>query len=158
MAGRLMTLAELRGIETAEQFRAFLGSLKAVRLELVRQGLRAVPPVLVDATAAPAVARVNHGDWIADCPTPRCGGSTVLMRGEPFICGRCLNAEIGNRWRRVTWPKDAGAIEAILTRQPSSQLRNWDPEISGPALAAAVESELRGERPRHVRELRKGGR
>ena len=77
----------------------------------------------------------------------------LLLRGAPYLCGTCLNAEAGFRWRPVSWPDDAGAIEATLLEQPILQLRNWEPGISAERLREIVDAELAGESPVHIRQL-----
>lgn len=93
-----------------------------------------IPPLThVVATAAPMVARVNHGIWIASCscgakgtPTPGC----VVFVNNPWgWCVRCGNQAWGGGWRRVVVPDvDTRAqIEAVLLCRPNPQHRNWEP-------------------------------
>lgn len=149
MAGRILTLADIHGITTADELRAWLRERRTVRLAMLRSGLADVPALDVDPDALPATARVNHGEWIADCPTVGCGSAMNLNPGLPFLCGSCLNAEIGHRWRSVSWP-DAEAIEAVLLQQPLHTLRNWTPGVEVEQLSEAVEAELRGDEPQRM--------
>jgi hypothetical protein len=85
-----------------------------------------VPPLAAVALGAPpAVARVNHNRWIADCPD--CAGAADVWRDGPhlMICPNCLNATIGHLWRRVALPDDIAAIEDALMDRPVPQTRNW---------------------------------
>lgn len=73
-----------------------------------------------------AVAYVNHGRWVADCPFG-CGGAE-LAREEWFICRECLNYGCAGARLALVWPaeEDIGAIEAALVVRPLIH-RNWDP-------------------------------
>lgn len=72
-----------------------------------------------------AIAVVNGGNWIAECPREHCGNA---LRLEPkqtlFHCageGGCqLIAEI-------VWPPDADDIWAALLHRPVPRTRNWAP-------------------------------
>lgn len=81
----------------------------------------------VDTAAEPAIAYVNEGRWLADCPTTGCAGAMLLLEDAPFMCGACFNAAAGYRYRPVEWParSDHQAIEAILVERPAPQTRNW---------------------------------
>ena len=88
-----------------------------------------------------AVAYVNHGRWIANCPFG-CGGAE-LAREEWFVCRECLNAG-GNGRIPLAWPAgdDVRAIEAALVVRPVLN-RNWNPDESiGCLLAENVEHGL----------------
>lgn len=157
VVGRILTMSDVRAIRTAEELRAWLGTMNSIRPRLMQLGLREIPVVVVDEDAPPAFARVNHGEWIADCPERGCGGALLLVRDAPFFCPACLNAGVGHRWRVVEWP-DATAIEAVLLRQPMVHLRNWEPGIDVTTLVATVEGELRGERPKPIRVVQREAR
>lgn len=75
-----------------------------------------------------AVAYVNHGRWLADCPFG-CGGAE-LVREEWFVCRECLNAGGAGRVPLV-YPteEDVRAIEAALVVRPIVN-RNWCPDES----------------------------
>ena len=157
VSGRILTMTDVRGIRTAEEYRTWIGGVASLRTRLLQQGLAAVPPVDVDVSAPPAVARVNHGEWIVDGPEHGCGGAVHLLPGAPFFCPGCLNAGADFRWRPVTVPPRAAreAIEAVLLRQPLVHLRNWEPGIDAVTLAAEVDDELRGGPAKHVRAIRR---
>lgn len=85
---------------------------------------------------APAVAYVNHGRWVADCPTAGCGGAMLVLNGGEFLCGTCFNAEIGGEYRPIVWPDDAAEIEALLVVRPLPVNMNWRPGETLAMLAA----------------------
>jgi hypothetical protein len=93
-------------------------------------GVRArgfLPPPLADVAedAPPAVARVNHNRWIADCPD--CDGAVDVWRDGPtaMLCPGCLNAVVGHRWRPVAMPGDVAGIEDALMDRALPATRNW---------------------------------
>lgn len=87
-------------------------------------------------TAAPLVARVNHGIWIASCscgaprlegaPTPGC---VVFLEHLVGWCVRCGNRSWGGGWRHVVAPPpdERRRIEAVLLCRPNPGDRNWEP-------------------------------
>ena len=77
--------------------------------------------------AAPAIAHVNEGRWIANCPAAECAAALVLHESAPFLCPLCLNAAAGYMPRRVEWPAEAAEIEAALVLRPLAITRNWVP-------------------------------
>lgn len=87
-----------------------------------------VPPPLSDVALGvrPAVARINHNRWIADCPD--CASAVDVWRDGPYlmICPNCLNAVAGYLWRRVALPEDVAAIEDALMDRPIPATRNWE--------------------------------
>ena len=77
-----------------------------------------------------AVARVDHGRWIADCPTEGCGGAEfVSLAGCPFFCCECRNAATGHVPIPVVLPseKTVGQVDAYLSARPVPAHRNWSP-------------------------------
>ncbi len=100
-----------------------------------------VEPTELDEKAPPAVAYVNHGRWVADCPSG-CGGAMLLDVDMPFMCGECFNAELGGQWRRVEWPNDRLKIEFYLERRVLAHTANWRPQETIEMLKA--ENEQRG--------------
>jgi hypothetical protein len=86
-----------------------------------------------------AVARVDHGRWIADCPTDGCGGAEfVSLSGQPFFCCECRNAATGHMPIPVALPpaKTVAQIDAYLSARPAPATRNWRPEETVAALRA----------------------
>lgn len=97
-----------------------------------------LPPSEVVAAARPAVAYVNHGHWVADCPARSCdlcagpcGAAMDLLpdRAAPYLCGCCHNAELRGRWRPVRWPAERvhREIESVLEQRPLDRNRHWWP-------------------------------
>lgn len=84
-----------------------------------------------------ALAYVNFGRWIADCPT-ECGGALALNPGETsFFCappGGCgFMAE-------VEWPGNADEIWNVLNERQAPKNRNWFPLGHSLALRAGCPS------------------
>lgn len=120
----------------------------------IGQGRRGAMPPLPgpsydeDGNALPApplatvAAYVNHGRWVADCPTPGCGGALCLSRqASLFLCPQCWNAANGGQWMAVTFPAAKQQIEALLLRRPAADdwtapARNWRPGESTAQLRA----------------------
>jgi hypothetical protein len=73
-----------------------------------------------------AVAYVNHGRWLADCPFG-CGGARMVQPNVPFWCVFCGNAGAGGQSVPVDWPGDPAAIEAVLKLRDLERFRNWFP-------------------------------
>lgn len=107
------------------------------------------PTVAAECTAAMARnefapasvnAVVNAGRWIVRCPSPRCGGSTIVPTAcDRYFCTNCLNATHANRWLHVAWPDadELAAIERVLMQRPVPATRNWDP----PETVAVLEAQ-----------------
>lgn len=75
---------------------------------------------------APVQAFVNDGRWLVMCEV--CNGAQEASRSDRrFLCVDCLNAGHGGLWRRVEWPRDAEAIEAVLSARPQVANRQWRP-------------------------------
>lgn len=77
-------------------------------------------------------AVVNHGRWIAACPSDRCYGAVKLFDKTAVICdctddyvcdhiGRC------NQTITPLFPPHSTHIEDILIRRPKRTTRNWVP-------------------------------
>ena len=126
---RIATASILYGITSPEEYHRWLLSQGSVKLRMRQMGVRAGQvgtPDAPDTKATPATAYVNHGRWVADCPTAYCAGAVVLYR-DTFLCGNCLNAECGYRYRLVTWPMDKGGIEEALSERFLPETANWQP-------------------------------
>lgn len=87
-----------------------------------------------------AVAYVNWGLWVADCPRPSCPNSE-------HWAGHCNDPELGRRCQKghvgglddvfrcsfcggefdVVWPADTELIDAALSRRVVPTTRNWLP-------------------------------
>ena len=71
-------------------------------------------------------ARINHGRWIVDCPTPGCNSAMLAsLKERRYACPDC-----GKGWWRVVFPDRRVDIEDLLLRRPLiAQLpssRNWE--------------------------------
>lgn len=117
---------------------ALFGDVLDPRSYLLRLYPRLEIPELsqVVLTAAPLVARVNHGHWIASCPCGARGiptpGCVVWFDGPGALlgwCARCQNGATGRGWRAIVAPStaDRAAIEAVLICRPLVSDRNWEP-------------------------------
>lgn len=90
------------------------------------RGFTVPPPTAVNMEASPAISRVNWGAWIADCPTPGCGGAEdIWLTNLIFFCMLCGNKDAGGVWRPVQVPENRLQIEAQLEKVPREQDRNW---------------------------------
>lgn len=70
-----------------------------------------------------ATAYVNHGRWVARCPTEGCGSSLVVSPADPrLLCPTCWKG-----YYPVDFPDDVDAIEAALGERPGELNRNWEP-------------------------------
>jgi hypothetical protein len=79
-----------------------------------------------------AVARLDWGRWLADCPAPHCTNAMQLKPGqEQFACRflvdpqRQLYGGCGTT-APIEWPANVAAIEADLTSRPEPA-QNWKP-------------------------------
>lgn len=77
-----------------------------------------------------ALAYVNFGRWVADCPL-ECGSASALEpHQQTYHCIEC--GHIGP----VEWPKDADEIWEALGKRRFPKNRNWYPQDHPVALAA----------------------
>lgn len=108
--------------------------LRSIRMSARRQGVTLLDPHRI-APAAPVLARVDWGRWIADCPD--CNGAEMVWIEGPLVlmCQSCWNRAINGLWRRVQLPSDRAAIEAAL--EPRAEpYRNWRPGETAEMLLA----------------------
>jgi hypothetical protein len=122
----IVTAKERHGVESPLAYFRWILGLRSVRnaLKVAKVTLRA-QDLALDEQAEPALAYVNHGQWIADCPTEGCSSASLLLREAGFFCGDCLNASIGYKLRAVRWPRGVSQIEKLLLRRPDSKTRSW---------------------------------
>ena len=72
-------------------------------------------------TPVTALAYVNHGRWIAECPH-ECGAARQLQPHDTlFQCTECLSI------LPITWPSDADGIWEALQERKIPRTRNWFP-------------------------------
>lgn len=122
---------------------------------LARNGGRFIHlPEAIRQDAAPAMAYVNSGRWVADCPNPRCTGDcrgaacSAAMdllpdRDAPYMCGCCYNADIDGEWRPVEWPDNQHIrhAERLLAARWNEHTRNWHPHQGETAVHLASEND-----------------
>ncbi len=126
----IQTAADLFSIASAAEYHRWLLGTGIAKQRLRQYGLRAPQlgaPDSPDTAATSAYAYVNHGRWVADCPSGVCSGAMAIMPRVPFMCGTCLNAECGYKYRPLEWPQERGRIEEILSARLMPQTVNWYP-------------------------------
>lgn len=64
---------------------------------------------------------VNHGRWVADCPTVGCYEAHQVAPGERFTCSECGYTAM------PAFPPEMRLIEAALSRRLLPATRNWYP-------------------------------
>lgn len=121
---KLLTSRKVIGHRNMAEYVAVLEQIAARNRKNVG---RALARVRVDTAASPAVAYVNDGRWVADCPSPYCNAAMIVEPGQAYMCAECFNKDIGGAWRRVVWPEDAEEIDAELARRPDRRNQNWCP-------------------------------
>jgi hypothetical protein len=106
--------------------------------------LKHAPDVKVPTKAAKSpvlVAYVNHGRWVADCPS--CRSAQVVTPNDPrFLCV-CGNADTGGKWLPISFPlpADMNEIDSLLGKRPDTN-RNWTPDE--PVGNLELENRVRG--------------
>jgi hypothetical protein len=79
-----------------------------------------------------AVARLDWGRWLADCPAPGCTNAMGLERGQDeFLCRFLIDAQRQayggcGAAAGIVWPGDVDAIECELVGEAESA-QNWRP-------------------------------
>ena len=75
-----------------------------------------------------AVARVDLGRWVADCPSPICWSAQEVSREDRrYFCPGCCNAYVHGAFVNVMWPEDEQEIERLLMARPYEMNRFWHP-------------------------------
>lgn len=121
MPDYIVTARELFGVSDATQMHAFLAERAA------KKGIRPESLSVAATLATPALAYVNHGRWVADCPE-RDGGALALYDGQvAFLCPECFNDTLARRYRPLVWPEERARIEATLLERPRAAAMNWYP-------------------------------
>lgn len=83
-----------------------------------------------------ALAYVNHGRWIADCPRPHCGNAVGLHPKQAVF--HCAGAGGCQLMAPVEWPDDVDDITAALAQRPIPTTRNWAPAGHRQSIATGV--------------------
>lgn len=134
----ILTARQTLKVTTGDEYRRYL--LRFAERALMAAG-RAPDEVAREYSGTPPVAAlVSHGTWKAACPSEGCGGAIDLLDGWGFWCPYCLCED--GQLRRVAWPEEREAIEALLDVRPVPASRNWLPGESVEALRA--ENAVRG--------------
>lgn len=79
-----------------------------------------------------AVAYVNWGRWVADCPNPTCTNALELEVGQQhwkceWVRDRHGNLDGCRTTAPIDWPADPAAVEQDLAARPEAD-RHWRPE------------------------------
>jgi hypothetical protein len=84
---------------------------------------------MMDYLPSKAIAYVNHGRWLADCPRPGCGNALELQpRQVTFHCTDRTGVGSCGLQADVEWPPNVQAITDELGKRPVHSTRNWAPE------------------------------
>ena len=131
----LITAREALGVRDEERYREWTIGKRGRRA--LRRGVRPdsiAPASEISATATPAIARVDAGRWIADCPNPLCNSAMLLIKGQRgFLCGDCFNADVEARAHRaLRWPANhvLRQVEELLLERPEETFMHWDQRVS----------------------------
>ena len=127
---KIATARDLFGVTDQDSHHRWVisrGSVKQRMAQLRINASQLGDPNTPDTNASRAVAYVNHGRWVADCPSEYCRSAMAVTPGHMFMCGGCLNVEIGSRYRMIEWPQERGAIEEALAARPVPEVANWRP-------------------------------
>jgi len=99
-------------------------------------------PTQTDETTV-AVAYINHGNWVANCPLhdpetgDQCKGAELVDPSDlRFWCIGCDMRGNGGKWLRVAMPAPAkrAQIEGLMLARPRDRNRNWNPSETVAAL------------------------
>jgi hypothetical protein len=89
-----------------------------------RDGL-ALPGLAEVANAEPIIATVHEGRWIVSCPDCRTDHQIAFDQDALYMCANCWNESLGGEWRRVAFPVEREAIEAVLMERRRRVHQNW---------------------------------
>lgn len=88
---------------------------------------------MTDAPMNDAIARLDWGRWLADCPNPECTNAMALEVGQQRWHCRFPLDSVGHAWggcgvtAGVVWPDNPESIARELAGLPEAK-RNWRPE------------------------------
>jgi hypothetical protein len=85
-----------------------------------------------------AVAYVNCGRWVADCPRPHCNNAIALTSQPRQTMYHCAGEDGCHVIAEVNWPNDADEIWDALQQRPVPATRNWAPAGHRQAVACGV--------------------
>ena len=89
------------------------------------------PLPALDRVRSTVAAFINHGRWLAQCPS--CPSSAYVSLDVPlFWCVECGQVDNPGYWYEVVLPAARAAIESVLLKRPLvrnvASHRNWVPE------------------------------
>lgn len=115
-------------IETFDTWFRGLGHIAVAIKNPSSRGDGTLPTGEINEDTVRAVARVNNGRWIADCPFGDNGAELVAEDGL-FFCCECRNATVDHAYLPVLMPSDQDRpeIEQLLLARPNEENRNWLP-------------------------------
>lgn len=79
-----------------------------------------------------AIARLDWGRWVADCPAPHCTNAMMLDLGQKeFACRFLIDPQRQayggcGTTAPIEWPSDAAGIQGKRSGKPESE-QNWRP-------------------------------
>jgi hypothetical protein len=80
-----------------------------------------------------ALAYINWGRFVADCPDPACTSAVALEPGQSVVhCAQCFGMA------EVVWPEDPAGLLRVLRVRPDESTRNWFPRNHPFAVAAGL--------------------
>lgn len=92
-----------------------------------------------------AIAYVNQGRWVVDCPFEGCASAQLCSPEDPrFFCAECFNRKVDQQWVPVRFPpaRSLAAIERELEVRPDPETRNWFPHETVRDLVAENKANL----------------
>jgi len=75
---------------------------------------------------------MNHGRWVADCPSPNCSAAEKVLPWQAVAVCNCQDRDFCQHSIpcatviALDWPSDCGRIEAAVASRPLLN-RNWYP-------------------------------
>lgn len=98
--------------------------LEQFTVQVLKRHGRPRPPGIDNNTTA--IAEINHGKWLANCPF--CTGAELVQKDDPrFFCLSCCNEAAGGKWIKVKFPADCDQIEQELEKRTAVKNQNWIP-------------------------------
>lgn len=125
-------MANVNYIVTAKHYAAREGAasvadrIKKLAREIGNKRNMLIIPNLDSVSARPVYARIELGQWVADC---ECGGCEFVDHTEPiFYCFSCANRDDASKVRPVVFPEPAlrEEIEALILARPVEDKRGLD--------------------------------
>lgn len=123
-------IIEFSDCAVAEHHGSRQSYVQFVAAQFMRDQGKPAPALTPDNMRGILAARIEHGRWLADCPT--CGGALIVDSKIPlFICHECGSPENLGKWYMLAFPKNKAKIEAALLKRPGHRMkaptRHWFP-------------------------------